>query len=119
MPTCVNCEGYVSPDFVRVFGDNDRTVRSCLACRGAAPESADSDESNVTAIVASASITDEEHVSEVELVGGDEPTDERERTSTAFAAVDVEPASTPRPATTGSDHSRFGFLRSVFQKQRP
>jgi hypothetical protein len=116
MPACISCGGYVSPDFARVFGDNDRTVRSCLACRGVEPEPADSDESNAAEVVASTSPTDDAHTPESELTIDDEPTDEGEETSTAVTAVDVEPASTPSPATAGSDHSPFGFLRSVFQK---
>jgi hypothetical protein len=29
---CRNCGGFVTPDFVRVFGTNDGTVLACPAC---------------------------------------------------------------------------------------
>lgn len=34
MPHCGNpdCEAWVSPDFVRVFGTNENTVLACLSC---------------------------------------------------------------------------------------
>ena len=33
MPECQDCGAHVSTDFVRVFGDETGTVRSCYACR--------------------------------------------------------------------------------------
>lgn len=32
MSECEHCGGFVSPDFVRVFGNNDREVYGCPAC---------------------------------------------------------------------------------------
>lgn len=32
MHTCLNCGEFVSTDFVRVFGTNDREVYACTAC---------------------------------------------------------------------------------------
>ena len=32
MYTCNNCEGFVTRDFVRVFGDSDDEVFGCPAC---------------------------------------------------------------------------------------
>jgi hypothetical protein len=32
MPECEVCEAFVSADFVRVFGNNDREVHGCPAC---------------------------------------------------------------------------------------
>ena len=31
-PRCQNCGGHVTPQFVRVFGDNDDTVHACPNC---------------------------------------------------------------------------------------
>ena len=32
MPICKNCECFVTPDFVRVFGNNDGEVFRCADC---------------------------------------------------------------------------------------
>lgn len=32
MPTCNNCNGFVSTQFSRVFGDNQDEVEGCLHC---------------------------------------------------------------------------------------
>jgi translation initiation factor 1 (eIF-1/SUI1) len=32
MPTCDNCGGHVSDQFVRVFGDENDAVHACLNC---------------------------------------------------------------------------------------
>ncbi|MEF8788660.1 MAG: hypothetical protein V5A61_00895 [Haloarculaceae archaeon] len=32
MPTCENCGAFVTPDFVRVFGSNEREVFGCTEC---------------------------------------------------------------------------------------
>lgn len=32
MPTCTNCGEFITPDFVRVFGDNENQVQGCPAC---------------------------------------------------------------------------------------
>lgn len=34
MPECQNCSGFVTPDFVRVFGSNEQEVFGCPACVG-------------------------------------------------------------------------------------
>lgn len=33
MTSCDRCGGYVSPDYVRVFGDNQNRIDSCPECR--------------------------------------------------------------------------------------
>lgn len=35
MPECNNCGAFVTPDFARVFGDNDGEVFGCLECQTA------------------------------------------------------------------------------------
>lgn len=32
MPKCSNCDGHVTPDFARVFGDRDDKVHACPEC---------------------------------------------------------------------------------------
>ena len=32
MPTCNHCGAFVSPEFVRVFGDNHGVLPGCLSC---------------------------------------------------------------------------------------
>lgn len=32
MPTCTSCQGFVTHDFARVFGDNKDTVTACYRC---------------------------------------------------------------------------------------
>lgn len=32
MPFCEGCDGHVTPDFVRVFGDRNGVVHACLEC---------------------------------------------------------------------------------------
>jgi DNA-directed RNA polymerase subunit RPC12/RpoP len=32
MPTCYNCEAFVTADFARVFGDNEDRVYRCTEC---------------------------------------------------------------------------------------
>jgi hypothetical protein len=32
MPTCSNCDSFVTPDFVRVFGAEDDRVFGCPQC---------------------------------------------------------------------------------------
>ncbi|WP_331233260.1 DUF7563 family protein [Natronorarus salvus] len=32
MPECTQCGAFVTPDFVRVFGDNTKEVHGCLSC---------------------------------------------------------------------------------------
>lgn len=32
MPTCSSCDGFVTHDFARVFGDNKDTVAACYRC---------------------------------------------------------------------------------------
>lgn len=32
MATCNNCDSFVTPDFARVFGDNDSSVYGCPEC---------------------------------------------------------------------------------------
>lgn len=29
---CLNCGAHVSPDFLRVFGDNENVVEGCVEC---------------------------------------------------------------------------------------
>lgn len=29
---CQNCNNYVTPQFARVFGDNDNSVHACIEC---------------------------------------------------------------------------------------
>ncbi len=36
MPHCENCEGWVTQDFARVFGDNAGRVHACTECTTAA-----------------------------------------------------------------------------------
>ena len=38
MTSCDRCGGYVSPDYVRVFGDNQNRIDSCPDCRTGRPE---------------------------------------------------------------------------------
>ncbi len=35
MPLCNSCEGFVTPEFARVFGDNDDRIDGCLHCETA------------------------------------------------------------------------------------
>lgn len=128
MPACATCGGYVSTDFVRVFGDNDRTVRACLTCRGTDPEPTESDEPTALKVEAVAAIPSEGDG--VETLGRETRTLDDETDSTvdadrtdededeaSVASPDGEAVS-PGTAVVG-DQSRFGFLRSVFLKQRP
>jgi len=32
MPHCTHCDGFVSPEFARVFSDGDGEVRACPNC---------------------------------------------------------------------------------------
>lgn len=32
MPTCTQCDSFVTHDFVRVFGDNAERVAGCIHC---------------------------------------------------------------------------------------
>ena len=32
MPICNSCDGFVSHDFVRVFGNNTDAIGACLSC---------------------------------------------------------------------------------------
>lgn len=32
MPRCTNCGEHVTPQFARVFGDNEDVVRQCMDC---------------------------------------------------------------------------------------
>lgn len=32
MPRCDNCGGFVTQNFVRVFGDNQDNVQGCMSC---------------------------------------------------------------------------------------
>jgi hypothetical protein len=32
MASCNNCETFITPDYVRVFGDNDGIVQGCPDC---------------------------------------------------------------------------------------
>lgn len=141
MPDCATCGGYVSPDFVRVFGDNDRVVRSCPSCRGTVPEPASTD--NVVAETETQTV-DETHTQSVSADGGErieeddtetlnetetepsltaesaddgltsDPVDERQGTSTSVSDVGVAEPETAM--ATGTDRSPLGFLRSVFSR---
>ncbi|WP_331233942.1 DUF7563 family protein [Natronorarus salvus] len=35
MPLCNSCERFVTPEFARVFGDNDDRIDGCLHCETA------------------------------------------------------------------------------------
>ena len=35
MPSCTNCGEFITPNFVRVFGDNENKVDGCPACLAA------------------------------------------------------------------------------------
>nr|WP_139246535.1 hypothetical protein [Halogranum amylolyticum] len=114
----------MSPDFVRVFGDNDRTVRSCLACRGAGPEPTDSvdpAERDAVELVANTSGSSEQLAAQTDATTDDE--DGISVTVDDFDDADVVAADViaPEPPTVSADagRSRFGFFRAVFSKQRP
>lgn len=119
MPECVTCGGYVSPDFVRVFGDNSRVVRSCLSCHGAEPDRVESDNQStveVESVAAAPAEGDEQSTTSTQR------TDSLDEEGTSGDAVECEVTEyeTPEPetatTTTGDGSSRFGFLRSVFSK---
>ena len=124
MPECVTCGGYVSPDFVRVFGDNSRVVRSCLSCHGAEPDRVESDDQSaieVEPVAAGSTGGDEQSTASTqrpdsldeEGTSGDAVECEvTEHETTEYETTEPETATT----TTGDGNSRFGFLRSVFSK---
>ena len=137
MPDCATCGGYVSPDFVRVFGDNDRIVRSCPSCRGTAPEPASSEtveETTEYAATPSVSADGGERIEEDETIEETEaetettpsltadttddvtsdPVDDGQGTSTGVDVGDAAEAETAVAA--GTDRSPLGFLRSVFSR---
>lgn len=136
MPDCATCGGYVSPDFVRVFGDNDRIVRSCPSCRGTAPEPASAETVEEPAEYAATSsvsadggerIEDDETTEEVEIEtapsltadaaaddSANDPVDDGQGTSTGVGVGDAAEPETAVAADGG--RSPLGFLRSVFSR---
>jgi hypothetical protein len=118
MPECVTCGGYVSPDFVRVFGDNSRVVRSCLSCHGTEPDHVESDDQSTVEVesVTAGSVGDDE-----QSATSTQHADSLDEEGTSGGAVEYETTEyeTPEPetaTTTGDSSSRLGFLRSVFSK---
>jgi hypothetical protein len=91
MATCDRCGGYVSVDYVRVFGDNEGQIETCPDCRADGSESGpspDEDEESRCALTF--------RMSEYE------PEEERETTD-----PDAESASAP------AGWSRFGRVGSA------
>ncbi|WP_139173335.1 DUF7563 family protein [Halogranum gelatinilyticum] len=111
MPECATCEEYVSPDFVRVFGDNNRVVTACLSCRGAKPEPDQSAGPAETAEY-NASETEQADDTEYEPEPYSHEADPAEPAS-ASQRVDVTEPETAATATGGGS-SPMSFLRSVF-----
>jgi hypothetical protein len=111
MPECATCEEYISTDFVRVFGDNNRIVTACPSCRGAKPEPDHS---------AGATETAEYDASETEQVDDTEYepepySHEADLAESASASQSVDVAEPETAATaTGGGSSPMSFLRSVF-----
>lgn len=114
MPECATCEEYISPDFVRVFGDNNRVVTACLSCRGNAPKPAKSAGPTVPVATEPTVVASESTTELGEFEGEPDETIDYEE-STVDQIGTVEPESEPEPmVATAGRSSTFGFLRSVF-----
>lgn len=135
MPQCVTCEGYISIDFVRVFGDNDRVVRTCPSCHGNQPDA--SAESAVTVQTDGGKETDRASEGTAGIDGGDgddgddegermdrrgastagKPNDGRSRLGTgdrtSESSLDEYDDGPTQAGTTATGQSRMGFIRSV------
>lgn len=107
MAECTSCGGFVTDDYVRVFGNNDNEIDACRSCRADRGSDREEEEEREVVLLRDVRGTDADQVGR--RAGVEDDSEEASETTPA------ETESPETPATNAGSSSALDAIRSTLR----